>query len=227
MGIQLGLAHRTVRCPRLADIEPAALGNRQSCTTINHRIVQWCTRVSGESSATNSSVSGNEKGDVAKNHRTVRWCTGLSGEPTALAANGRLRNLRATRVLLQRSVGHIGLSGVHRTVSGAPTSPEEQRSDAPDMEGDRAPDMNSGCRVHHSIEGRNCLPSWSPTAPSCLEAVKETPMRMEENTKHSLSILRHPDSAPTHLIHCVSDLSSIRVVNSLCCPLSSSLHLCA
>jgi hypothetical protein len=49
---------------------------------------------------------------------------------------------------------------------------------------------------------------------------------MEEMTKHSLSILRHPDSTPTHLIRCVSDLSSIRVVNSLCCPLSSSLHLC-
>jgi hypothetical protein len=50
---------------------------------------------------------------------------------------------------------------------------------------------------------------------------------MEEYTKHSLSILRHPDSAPTHLLHCVSDLSSILVVNSLCCPLSLSLHLCA
>jgi hypothetical protein len=156
-----------------------------------------------------------------ENDRGVRLkFTGLSGEPKALEANGRLRNPRATGGPQQRSVGHTGLSG-------ALTSPEEQRSDAPDMEGDRAPDMNSGCPVHHSIEGRNCLPSWSPTAPSCLEAVKETPMRMEENTKHSLSILRHPDSAPTHLIHCVSDLSSIRVVNSLCCPLSSSLHLCA
>jgi hypothetical protein len=80
--------------------------------------------------------------------------------------------------------------------------------------------------VHHSTEGRNCLPSWSPTAPSCLGAIKETPRRMEEYTKHSLSILRLPDSAPTHLIRCVSDLSSIRVVNSLCCPLSSSLHWC-
>jgi hypothetical protein len=75
--------------------------------------------------------------------------TGLSDEPTALAANGRLRNLRATRVSLQRSVGHTGLSGVHRTVFRAPTSPEEQRSDAPDMEGDRAPDCYSGCRVVH------------------------------------------------------------------------------
>jgi hypothetical protein len=118
---------------------------------------------------------------------------------------------------------------VHRTVSGAPTSPEEQRSDAPDMEGDRAPDMNSGtadCPVHHSTEGRNCLPSWSPTTPSCLGAIKGTPRRMEQHTKHSLSILRHPDSSPTHLLRCVSDLSTIRVVNSLCCPLSSSLHLC-
>jgi hypothetical protein len=50
---------------------------------------------------------------------------------------------------------------------------------------------------------------------------------MKEDTKHSLSILRHPDSAPTHLVHRVSDLSSIRVANSPCCHLSSSLHLCA
>jgi hypothetical protein len=32
------------------------------------------------------------------------------------------------------------LSGVHRTVSGAPIIPEEQRSDMPNLEGDRAPD---------------------------------------------------------------------------------------
>jgi hypothetical protein len=50
---------------------------------------------------------------------------------------------------------------------------------------------------------------------------------MEQALKHSLSILRHPDSAPMHLLRRVSDLSSIRVVNSLCCHLSSSLHLCA
>jgi hypothetical protein len=147
--LQLVLAHRTVRCPRLAGVEPVALENRSRCMDINHRTVRWCTGLSGESSTTNSSVSRNEKGDEAKNHWTVRWCTRLSSEPMAPAAYGWLRNLRATRVLLQRSVGHTGLSGVHRTVSGAPTSPEEQRSDAPDMEGDRAPDMNSGCPVVH------------------------------------------------------------------------------
>jgi hypothetical protein len=51
-------------------------------------------------------------------------------------------------------------------------------------------------------------------------------MRMEESTKLSLIILRHPDFAPAHSLCCVRDLSSIRVENSLC-HLSSSLHLCA
>jgi hypothetical protein len=82
-------------------------------------------------------------------HRTVRWCTRLSGEPMVASANGRLRNPRATRGPPQRSVGHTRLSGVHRTVFGAPTDPEDQRSDAPDMEGDRAPDSYSDCPVGH------------------------------------------------------------------------------
>ena len=37
----------------------------------------------------------------------------------------------------------------------------------------------------------------------------------------------HPDSASTHSIDCVSDLSSVWVVNSLCYVSSSSLDLCA
>jgi hypothetical protein len=97
----------------------------------------------------NRLLSGKRQRCAAKIHRTVWWCTRLSGEPTALAANGRLRNLRATRVSLQRSVGQTGLSGVHQTVSGAPMGPEEQRSDAPNMEGDRAPDSYRACLVVH------------------------------------------------------------------------------
>jgi hypothetical protein len=97
----------------------------------------------------NSSLSGKEKGDVAIIHQTVRWCTGQSGEPTMPAANGRPHDQRATRGSLQQSAGCPGLSGVHQTVSGEPTDPEEQRSAVPDMEGDRAPDMNSGCPVVH------------------------------------------------------------------------------
>jgi hypothetical protein len=127
-----------------------------------------------------------------------------------------------------------GLSGVHRTVSSAPISPVEQRSALPDLEENRAPDMlqwlSGGapdCPVCHSTEGKNSLPYWPPTAPSCLGAIKGTPRRMEELPKHSLRILRLPHSASTHLIDCVSDLSSVRVVNSLSYVLSSSLGLCA
>jgi hypothetical protein len=144
--ISSSLAHRTVRCPRRVDGELAALG---SDVAINHRTVRWSTRLSGESSATNSSLSEKEKGDVAIIHWTVQWFTGLSGEPTAPAANDRPRDQRATRGPLQRSARCTGLSGVHRTVSGAPSGLEEQRSDAPDMEGDRAPDSYMTYPVVH------------------------------------------------------------------------------
>jgi hypothetical protein len=83
---------------------------------------------------------------VAKIHRTIRWCTGLSGEPTVACANGQPRNLRATHGS-SNGRGGTGLSGVHRTVSGAPTALEDQRSDAPKKEGDRAPDSYNDCPV--------------------------------------------------------------------------------
>jgi hypothetical protein len=50
---------------------------------------------------------------------------------------------------------------------------------------------------------------------------------MEEPPKHSLSILSLPHSVSADLIDCVTDLSSVLVVNSLCFILSSSLGLCA
>jgi hypothetical protein len=46
------------------------------------------------------------------------------------------------------------------------------------------------CPVHHPIEGKDSLPCWPPTAPSCLGAIKGTPRRMEESPKHILSIPR-------------------------------------
>jgi hypothetical protein len=116
---------------------------------------------------------------------------------------------------------------VHRTVSGVPTGSELQRSTVPDLEGNRAPD-----RLQWLSDGApDCpvlgLPSWSSTAPSCLGAIKGTLGAWRSTPKHSLSILRLPHSASTHLINCVSDLSSVRVVNSLCYVSSSSLGLCA
>ena len=159
-------------------------------------------RTCPSTSATNSSLSGNEGSTAAKNHQTVRWCTGLSGEsepprPTIVC------------MINERHVAKPTFGWSHQTVSSAPTDPKIQRSALPDKERDRAPDCNRTCPVRHSTEGRNCLPSLSPTAPSCLGAIKGTPRRMKQNTKYSLSILRHPDSASTHLIDCVSDLSSV------------------
>jgi hypothetical protein len=85
--------------------ELAALGTRRRRTTKIHRTVRWCTGLSGESFAANSGPQEKQRGDMAIIHRTVRWCTRLSGEPTVASANGRRRNLRATRELLQRSAG--------------------------------------------------------------------------------------------------------------------------
>jgi hypothetical protein len=51
---QLGLAHRTVRCARLASGELAALGSFWRRTAIIHRTVRWCTGLSGEPTAAQS-----------------------------------------------------------------------------------------------------------------------------------------------------------------------------
>jgi hypothetical protein len=57
------------------------------------------------------------------------------------------------------------LSGVHRTVSGAPTGPELQRSSVSDLEGNHAPDRlqdlfggTPDCPVRHSTEGKDSVP---------------------------------------------------------------------
>jgi hypothetical protein len=104
----------------------------------------------------------------------------------------------------------------HRIVSGAPSGPKLQRSTAPYLEGNHAQDSYSDCPVHHTTKGKISLPRLSSTAPSCLGAIKGTPRRMEEKLKHSLSIIRHLDSAPAHSLCCVRDLSSIQVKNSMC-----------
>jgi hypothetical protein len=110
----------------------------------------------------------------------------------------------------------------HRTVRCAPDSVRcvngynsatvgcaiSERRSAPDNEqwmSGGAPD----CPVRHPTEGKNCLPRMPPTAPSCLGAIKGTPRRMEEASKHSLIIPKHQDFILAHSILCDSDLSSI------------------
>jgi hypothetical protein len=61
------------------------------------------------------------------------------------------------------------------------------------------------CPVRQLTEGKNCLPGLLSTAPSCLGAIKGTPRRMEEYTKHPLSISKHQDFISAHLILCDSN----------------------
>jgi hypothetical protein len=91
---------------------------------------------------TNSSLSSKSNGATTKIYRTVRCAK-------ATCTNGRQRNQWATRGPRQRSVGHTGLSGVLRIVSGAPTELKVQQSGAPDKELDRAPDNYCSCLVVH------------------------------------------------------------------------------
>jgi hypothetical protein len=154
---------------------------------------------------------------TAKIHWTVRWCTGLSGgAPDCPVSQRSATQSERDAWPSQQSEGGTGLSGVHRTVSGAPTAPNLQRSAAPEQERDLHRTVSGGapdCPVRQSTEGNNCLPGMLSTTPSCLGAIKGTPRSMEENTKHTLSILDHSHSDFAHSFDILSDLSSVLVVN--------------
>jgi hypothetical protein len=99
-------------------------------------------------------------------------------------------------------------------VSGAPTAPNRQRSAAPEQERNLHRIVSGGapdCPVHQSTEGKICLTGLLSTAPSCLGAIKGTPRRMKEYTKHTLSILDHSHFVFAHSFDILSDLSSVLV----------------
>jgi hypothetical protein len=128
-------------------------------------------------------------------------CTGLSGEPTVGRANGRLRNLRKTRGRANGREGApdcpvcTGQCPVRQRLSGTNVGfATEGKKFAPD-----SVRCAPGCPVRQATEGKNCLPGMHPTTPSCLGAIKGTPRRMEEYTKHSLSTLDHSHSILAHL----------------------------
>jgi hypothetical protein len=119
-------------------------------------------------------------------------CTGLSGEPTV----GR--------------AGHVAESTVrwgHRTVRCA----NDSKAAKGRLRQIRKEIRTGQCPVRQATEGKNYLPRLLSTAPSCLGAIKGTTRRMEEYTKHPLSIVDHSHSILTHLFDILSDLSSVLV----------------
>jgi hypothetical protein len=154
-------------------------------------------------------------------HRTVRWCTGQcpvrqagSSELAALGNSSATYGYNSPDCpVSQRSAGpmvgcaicakHMAEPTVgrgHRTVRCAPDSVRcANGSQAPtvDFAVERkksAPDSVRcalDCLVRQATEGKICLPGMLSTTPSCLRAIKGTPRRMEENTKHPLSIPKH------------------------------------
>jgi hypothetical protein len=95
-------------------------------------------------------------------HRTVRCARLVSGEKAALEKNSAAYGYNSPdcpvsqRSSAQRSAAQSAgdawpapTVGRGTGLSGAPTAPEDQRSDAPEKEGDRAPNSYSDCPVVH------------------------------------------------------------------------------
>jgi hypothetical protein len=135
------------------------------------------------------------------NHRTVRWCTGLSGEPTVGQANGRPRNPRVTRC---RDNGLKGAPDCPVCTGQCPVRQWLQNANGR-LRQNRKEIRTGQCPVRQATEDKNCLPGMLSTAPSCLGAIKGTPRRMEEYTKHPLSIPKHQDLISAHSILCGSN----------------------
>jgi hypothetical protein len=143
-------------------------------------------------------------------HRTVRRA---NSQPGKRSAEDSVRDAWPS----QRSQRGTGLSGVHRTMSGAPTALNLQRSASPKKERNPHRTVSGGapdCPVRQATEGQNCLPGMLSTAPSCLGPIKGTPRRMEGYTKHPLSIVDHSHFILAHLFDILSDLSSVLVRTS-------------
>jgi hypothetical protein len=98
----------------------------------------WCARLSSGEQATLRKVWRR----TAIIHRTVRWCTRSPVSQRPPAQRSAMQS--AGDAWPAPTVGRG-----HRTVSGAPNAMNLQRSSTPELEGDRAPDMNIGCPMVH------------------------------------------------------------------------------
>jgi hypothetical protein len=161
-----------------------------------------CTGLSGGALAlVNWLLSGTKRRRTAKIHQIDRWCTRLSGEPTVGQANGQPRNTCVTR---GQANGQKGAPDCPVCTGQCPVHQRLQIFNGR-LRQNRKRISTGQCPVHHPTEGKDILPGLLSTAPSCLGAIKGTPRRMEEHTKHSLSIPKHQDSISALLILCDSN----------------------
>jgi hypothetical protein len=113
-------------------------------------VVQWIVSGAPGWRLVNWPLSGIRRRRTAKIHRIVRWCTGLSGGAPDCPVSQRSAAQSARDAWpSQRSDGGTRPSGVHRTVSGAPTAPNLQRSATPILESNLHRTLNSACPVAH------------------------------------------------------------------------------
>jgi hypothetical protein len=186
------------------------------CSVWKHWTVRWCTRQCLVRQAGSSKLAalGNSPATYGYNSPDCPVCTGLSSEPTVDRANGRPRDLRGTRGRANGKKGAPDMSGVHRICPVRQRLSGCQRSTAPVKERNRAPDSvrcAPDCPVRQSTEGKISLPRLLSTAPSCLGAIKGTPRRMEELTKHTQSNPKHRDFDSTHLFFVIASRALVEL----------------
>jgi hypothetical protein len=143
--VQLSLAHRSVRCARLASGEQVALGKVWRRMPIIHWTVRWCTGLSDEPTAASATVGR------AIHGRRVARANGRQGAPDSV----RCANYHKSVTVVCARIGRRSHTGHEQWLSGGA----------------------SDCPVRHPTEGKDSLPCWPPTAPSCLGALKGTCVR--------------------------------------------------
>jgi hypothetical protein len=164
-----GGAPDSVRCARLARANSLLSGFLRRRTVIIH----WTVRC-----APDCPVSQRSAGPTVG----CAICARHVAEPTVGRGH---RTVRCTPDSVQCANGSQAPT-VGSAIEGKKSAPDSVRC---------APD----CPVRQATEGKNFLLGLLSTAPSCLGAIKGTPRRMEENTKHSLSTLDHSHSIHAHL----------------------------
>jgi hypothetical protein len=205
------------------------------CSVWVHRTVRWCTGQCPvrQAGSREKAALGTSTAVYGYNSPDCPVCTGLSGGPFT-GELGALGNSSSTYgynspdcPVSQQSAGPTVDRAIRAGHVAGPTARRGHRSVrcAPDMSGApmalRLPTVDcaiygrkSGtgqCPVCTGLSGapvdrrQDQLPRLLSTAPSCLGAIKGTPRRMEEYTKHSYNIPKHQDIDSAPLILCDSN----------------------